>query len=160
MIPILYEAGATDFSTNGIGRLSDCVSVRVTEERNSIFEVEFVYPITGEHYDDITVVKIIVITHDESGDKQPFKIYRKSAPISGQCVYNAHHISYALSNVIVEPFARKFLFVYQFIGFASHFGFYHINKLNRHHYIAFFCCLYLRSCYVDNLKLSGLIGDI
>lgn len=105
MIPILFEAGTADFSTNGIGRLSDCVSCEVTEERNGIFEIEFIYPITGAHYDDIDVGKIIITTHDEQGDKQPFVIYRRSAPINGQVVFNAHHVSYGLSNVIIKPFS-------------------------------------------------------
>lgn len=34
MIPILYAASETDFTTNGIGLLTDAVSCTVTEERN------------------------------------------------------------------------------------------------------------------------------
>lgn len=104
MIPILYDSSETEFLTNGIGRLSDCISCVVTEERNGIYECEFDYPITGVHYQDITEGRYISVSHDEQGDRQPFKIYHKSAPIDGVVTFNAHHISYALSNVILSPF--------------------------------------------------------
>lgn len=104
MIPILYDSSENEFLTNGIGRLSDCISCVVTEERNGIYECEFEYPIIGVHYQDITEGRYISVSHDEQGDRQPFKIYHKSAPINGIVTFNAHHISYALSNVILSPF--------------------------------------------------------
>lgn len=103
MIPILYTANEQDFTSNGIGRLSDCTSCLVTEERNGIYEVEFQYPMTGVHYNDIEVGSVIMVTHDEQKDRQPFIIYRRSAPINGVVTFNAHHISYKLSNVILKP---------------------------------------------------------
>ena len=103
MIPILFDANAKTFTTNGLGRLSDCISCLVTEERNGIYEVEFDYPITGIHYDLIEVGKLIYVSHDEVGDKQPFVIYRRSAEINGLVTFNAHHVSYKLSNVIMPP---------------------------------------------------------
>ena len=36
MIPILFPSTATDFSTRGLGPLSDCISCTVTEQRNGI----------------------------------------------------------------------------------------------------------------------------
>lgn len=107
MIPILYESTETAFTSNGIGRLSDCVSCEVTEERNGEFEAEFTYPITGIHYEDITEGRIILVDHDEQKDAQPFIIYRRSAPINGIVTFNAHHISYLLSSVIIEPFTAS-----------------------------------------------------
>lgn len=107
MIPILYESTETAFTSNGIGRLSDCVSCEVTEERNGEFEAEFTYPITGIHYEDIAEGRIILVDHDEQKDAQPFIIYRRSAPINGIVTFNAHHISYLLSSVIIEPFTAS-----------------------------------------------------
>ena len=104
MIPILYDSSESEFSSNGIGRLSDCVSCVVTEERNGIYECEFEYPITGVHYSEITEGRYISASHDEQGDRQPFKIYHKSAPINGIVTFNAHHKSYELANVILSPF--------------------------------------------------------
>lgn len=104
MIPILYDRLETAFTSNGLGRLTDCISCKVIEERNGIYECEFQYPITGSHYDDIEVGRIIGCTHDEYGDIQPFDIYRKSEPINGVVTYNARHISYRLNEITVKPF--------------------------------------------------------
>lgn len=104
MIPILYAAGTTSFANNGLGRLSDCLSCIVTEERNGIFEVELRYPITGIHYADISENKIITVSHDEQKDRQPFIIYSRSAEINGIVTFYAHHISYLLSGIVVRPF--------------------------------------------------------
>lgn len=107
MIPILYDKTETSFSTNGLGRLSDCISCIVTEERNGVYECEFQYPVTGQHFDDITIGRIIACTHDESGDVQPFDIYSKSEPINGVVTFNAHHISYRLNEIVVKPFTAS-----------------------------------------------------
>ena len=104
MIPILYDRYETAFASGGLGRLSDCISCIVTEERNGIYECEFVYPITGTHYDMIEHGSIVYVPHDDTGDTQPFVIYSHSAPIDGQVTFFAHHISYRLNNIVVEPF--------------------------------------------------------
>lgn len=103
MIPILYEHNETAFTSNGLGRLPDCVSCTVIEERNGVFEVELVYPITGLHYADLQEGRIICATHDEQKDLQPFEIYARSAPINGLVTFYAHHISYRLSDIICQP---------------------------------------------------------
>ena len=107
MTPILFSKGATDFSTNGLGRLSDCISCTVTEERNGIYEVEFTYPITGAHYSEIEEGCVIACTHDDKHDVQPFDIYARSVPIDGIVTFNARHISYRLCNVILRPFSSR-----------------------------------------------------
>ena len=104
MIPILYEKTETAFTSNGLGRLSDCIRCIVTEERNGIFECEFDYPVSGVRFDDIQIGRIIACTHDEQGDVQPFDIYAKSEPINGVVTFRAHHISYRLNEITVKPF--------------------------------------------------------
>lgn len=106
MIPILYDRLETRFTTNGIGRLSECTRCIVTEERNGIYECEFDIPITGEHYSEIIPNKTTILaTHDDTHDMQPFDVYRKSAPnIKGIVTFYAHHISYRLNDVVVMPF--------------------------------------------------------
>lgn len=97
MIPILYEANEAAFTTNGIARLRDCISCVVTEERNGVFECDFEYPIDGAHFEDIIPGRIIGVTHDESGDLQPFDIVSYSKPINGVASFHAVHISYRQS---------------------------------------------------------------
>lgn len=101
MIPILFEATETSFATNGIARLRDCISCVVTEERNGVFECDFEYPINGAHFEDIIPGRIIAVTHDESGDLQPFDIVSYSKPINGVASFHAVHISYRQSFLTV-----------------------------------------------------------
>ena len=105
LIPILYSPFEKTFVSNGVGRLSECTSCIVTEERNGIYECEFVYPCSGKFYEQLIRQNgIIGVIHDDDHDIQPFEIYRHSDPIDGMVTFNAHHISYRLSNVLVKPF--------------------------------------------------------
>lgn len=104
MIPILYEKTETAFTSNGLGRLSDCIRCIATEERNGIYEVEFDYPVTGVLFSEIQEGRIIACTHDEQGDVQPFDIYRRTEPINGVVTFYAHHISYRQNEIVVKPF--------------------------------------------------------
>ena len=119
MIPILYLSDETAFQSNGLGRLSDIISCTVSEERNGPFEVEFEYPLTGVHYKDIVEGRIISCTHDESHQRQPFRIYRRSAPIDGVVTFNARHLAYDLINVVLEPYTATDLSS-ALNGFTSH----------------------------------------
>lgn len=102
MIPVLIDQYGTSYQAT-LGRLADCVSCLVTEERNGEYEVEFEYPLTGIHYADIAEGRTILVDHDDTGKAQPFEIYSHTAPLNGIVTYHAHHISYRLSNVILKP---------------------------------------------------------
>ena len=101
MIPILYDSTETSFMTNGIARLRDCISCQVTEERNGVYECDFEYPVDGAHFEDIIPGRIIAVTHDESGDVQPFDIVSYSKSIDGIASFHAVHISYRQSFLAV-----------------------------------------------------------
>lgn len=94
MIPILFEKTETAFDSNGLGRLRDCISCVVTEERNGIYECDFEYPTDGVNYDRIQLGRIIGVEHDESNDVQPFDIVGYSRPINGIVTFHCTHISY------------------------------------------------------------------
>ena len=102
MIPILYEKDETSFTSNGIGRLRDCITCTVTEERNGIFECDFEYPVTGANYDLIQCGRIVGVQHDDNGDVQPFDIVSYSKPIDGIVTFHATHISYRQSFITVK----------------------------------------------------------
>ena len=104
MIPILYDREEQFFTSNGIGRLADCITCTVTEERNSVYECEFTYPVTGRFFNDLEVGAYIMVSHDEGGDLQPFEIYKISKPINGICTYSAWHLSYKLRTMVARPF--------------------------------------------------------
>ena len=104
MIPILYDVSEKAFTSGGIGFLTDCESCKVTEEVNGIYECEFTYPVTGRLYSELTNNPIIYVKHDTVNGPQPFDIYAHSKPINGLVTFDAHHISYRLSNAVAKPF--------------------------------------------------------
>lgn len=101
MIPILYDTNETDFDSNGLGRLRDAIEVKVTEERNGVYEADFQYPVTGANFDRIRVGRIIGVTHNESEDIQPFDIVSYTKPINGIVTFHCTHISYRQSYMTV-----------------------------------------------------------
>lgn len=105
MIPILYDTNETAFANNGIARLRDVISAVVTEERNGIYELDFEYPITGANYDLIQLGRIVAVTHDDTGDVQPFDIVSYTKPIDGVITFHCTHISYRLTYNVVSPAA-------------------------------------------------------
>lgn len=107
MIPILFEKTETLFTSNGLGRLSDCIRCIVTEERNGVYECEFDYPVSGPMFSQIEEGRIIGCTHDDNHDVQPFDIYGRSEPINGVVTFYAHHISYRLNEITVKPFSAS-----------------------------------------------------
>ena len=109
MIPILYAGNEQSFLNNGLGRLSDAISCKVTEERNGVFELEMTYPITGIHFADIAENCIIYAKTEDGGNNQAFIIYKISKPLNGIVTINAQHISYLLNGFIVFPFTATSL---------------------------------------------------
>ena len=107
MIPVLYTANATDFSTFGIGVLTDTISCEVTEERNGVFECLLKYPVSGQHYGLITKECIIKAKPNDTAADQAFRIYRITKPLNGIVTIYGQHISYDLANVPVLPFSTE-----------------------------------------------------
>lgn len=108
MIPILYEKTENNFTTYGIGALSDVVSCVVPEERNGQYELVMTYPISGKQYDEIQAERIVKAKAKPLGDDQLFRIYRMSKPIRGIVTIYARHISYDLSGDVVLPFTGTY----------------------------------------------------
>lgn len=105
MIPILFAENSTVFTSNGIGRLSDAFSCNVVEERNGQYELQMSYPMTGQHYSEITIRSIIVVKPSANANIQPFRVYKISKPINGKVTVFAQHISYDLSKNVCMPFS-------------------------------------------------------
>ena len=107
MIPVLYSPSTTDFSTFGIGTLTDTISCEVTEERNGLYECLLKYPITGQHYSLITKECIVKAKPNDTSQPQAFRIYRITKPLNGIVSIYGQHISYDLANVPVMPFEAE-----------------------------------------------------
>ena len=107
MIPVLYPASATDFSSFGLGVLTDTISCEVTEERNGVFECLLKYPVSGQHYGLIAKECIIKAKPNDTAGDQAFRIYRITKPLNGIVTIYGQHISYDLANVPVLPFSTE-----------------------------------------------------
>ncbi len=105
MIPILYAASETDFTTNGIGLLTDAVSCIVTEERNGAYEATLVYPAKGHLAEYIAEDAIIKAKANDTDEPQLFRIYSSGKQIGSNTTWNAEHISYELTGNPVERFS-------------------------------------------------------
>lgn len=105
MIPILYAASETDFTTNGIGLLTDSVSCTVTEERNGAYEATLVYPAKGHLAEYIAEDAIIKAKANDTDEPQLFRIYSSGKQIGSNTTWNAEHISYELTGNPVERFS-------------------------------------------------------
>lgn len=104
MIPILFDQGATDFTTNGIGRLSDTISCEVEEERNGLYELTMEYASNGIHANNIECGSIIVVKPNLAQSRQAFDVYKIEKNIDQRMKIYAHHISYRLNYIPVAPF--------------------------------------------------------
>lgn len=107
MIPVLYSANTTDFSTFGLGVLTDTIFCEVTEERNGVFECLLKYPVSGQHYGLITKECIIKAKPNDTAADQAFRIYRITKPLNSIVTIYGQHISYDLANVPVMPFSTE-----------------------------------------------------
>lgn len=105
MIPILYAASETDFTTNGIGLLTDAVSCTVTEERNGAYEATLVYPAKGHLAEYIAEDAIIKAKANDTDEPQLFRVYKSGKQIGSNTTWNAEHISYELTGNPVERFS-------------------------------------------------------
>ena len=104
MKPILFPSTATEFTTQGLGALSDAISCIVTEERNGLYELEMQYPQSGIHFSEIQNRCIIYAIPSPYREAQPFRVYRITRPINGIATIYAQHISYDLAGIPVNPF--------------------------------------------------------
>ncbi len=105
----LYEHDETEFKSNGLGSLIDAASCSVYEERNGEFELTMEYPVTGRHFSDLALRRIIFAKPNPYGNAQPFRIYDISKPIDGIVNVSAHHISYDLMGYPIAPFQTESL---------------------------------------------------
>lgn len=105
MIPVLHPADSTSWASFGLGALSDAISCEVTEERNGQYELEMTYPVSGQHYSELALRKIILAKPNFNDPPQPFRIYEISRPLNGIVTVSAQHLSYDLSGYVDGPFS-------------------------------------------------------
>lgn len=108
MIPILFENTETEFTSQGLGSLTDAIKCTVTENRNGSFELEMTYPLGGLHYEDIQYGRIILAKPSDGAESEPFDIYKITRPIGGTVTVYGRHISYRLSYIATLPTTEQY----------------------------------------------------
>ena len=107
MIPILYGKSEKNFTSNGLGRLSESISCKVTEKRNNSYQVTLEYPVQGKLAEHIKVGNIIFCRTGYKKKCQPFDIVEVEAAGSTLRV-TAEHVSRRLKYAV---FNRTTLFL-------------------------------------------------
>lgn len=87
MKPILFNEYETNFNTNGIGVLIECVEAKVREVRNGLFELELTYPVSGRYADQIVRFNIISAKPNMEDDNHNFRIYEVKKSTDGNMLY-------------------------------------------------------------------------
>lgn len=105
MYPILYDSSELSFEDNGIGILSDAIKCTVTEERNGKFECTLQYPLSGIHFSEINLRRIILAKPNPYDRPQPFRIYRITKPMGGVVSVYSEHISYDMNGIPAKPYS-------------------------------------------------------
>lgn len=90
MIPKLFDFTELAFTSNGLGRLTDIISCKVTETRNGDCLLEAEYPKNGIRADSICELRYIGAPYDDTGRVQPFVIYKVKQDIKTMKIYAKH----------------------------------------------------------------------
>ena len=88
----------------GLGTLNEALSCEIVEELNGEFELSLTYPVTGRHYNDISLMNVLLVKPNPYTHPQLFRIYSITKPLDGKITVSACHISYDLSGYPVKPF--------------------------------------------------------
>lgn len=91
-------------TSEGLGRLNECTSAKVTEERNGAYTLQFTLPITARHYAEIANNAIVQAKPNPHDDPQLFRVFKSTKPLNGLVTYSCNHISYDLNKTSVLPF--------------------------------------------------------
>lgn len=108
MTPILYKSDEIDFTNNGLGQLNELYSVDVQEQRNGLLTFTGSYPVTGQHYADISEGRIILAKPSPLDDNHAFRIINTQLDIDGHSLQiEADSITYDLTKNIVKSVTMK-----------------------------------------------------
>ena len=102
--PILYKPTETEFQSNGLGFLSDCLSCKCLEDTDGNYYLEIEYNVNGIHFGEIEQRSIIKAKVDDYKEPQLFRVKYISKEMWSRSIITATHISYDLTGIPVEPF--------------------------------------------------------
>lgn len=109
MIPVLFDASETSFTTYGKGKLADVISCVIHETLSGEYELEMKYPVTGPLFSDLVEGGVILadnraysrsVNDRLSGNpktQQLFDIYKIGEEIDGVVTVYARHVAYRIA---------------------------------------------------------------
>lgn len=106
MIPTLYSENTTQFTTNGLGRLSDAISCAITQNKTGTYELVMEYPLDGIHAEEITNNRIIYAKPERGKTNQPFRIRNIEKNLNGRMKITARHNCYDLNYYACRQFGQ------------------------------------------------------
>lgn len=101
----LFPSDATDFTTLGLGTITDAISCSVSEERNGAYGLTMEYPVDGKLFNKIELRSIIVCKPNPFDPPQAFRVHKISKNINKKVTITADHISYDMNGIVVMPFS-------------------------------------------------------
>lgn len=100
MIPIVYDKNDLQRTTNGLGRLMDCIECTVENNADDYScELHIVYPYDGFHAEIISYANVIGVQVEPHGNIQLFDVYKISQNESGNMEIDAHHVRHRLKYI-------------------------------------------------------------
>lgn len=102
MIPILYRADEKDFTTQGLGLLSDVQSAKVTEQRNAQYYLNMEMPVFSRLFKEIKLERLVKVD-DHNDENQLFRIKKIDTPSNGLCNIYLEHISRDIEGYTINP---------------------------------------------------------
>lgn len=101
---ILFEKNSNNWSSLGIGPLSETINPTVTRERNGIYSLSFQYPVKGKLFNELKVGRWIVADAGPTlrAKAQRFEIETITKPIDGIVTVYCEHYRYQLLRSIVK----------------------------------------------------------
>ena len=94
----LYDIDAT----TKICVLDEVLECLVTEEQNSIFELEMTYSIYSSNFSNLKNNRVLKVKASDELGEQLFRIYYISNEINGRISVKAQHITYDLIDNFIE----------------------------------------------------------
>lgn len=107
MIPVLFAQNEKKFTSNGIGRLSDCMTGIVSERINEFYTLELTYPASGRYAEELIAGRVILALPAEGETPQPFRIREVDRTLKGVITVQAEHLSYDLAGYPIAPFTAS-----------------------------------------------------
>lgn len=104
MIPMLFGAAESAYTTHGLGPIRDATSCLVTEEANGAFELKLSVPCSSPRLAQLVKGNQILVPPNPYDRPQPFRIQRVTKGLRGEMDVYAQHLCYDLAGVPINRF--------------------------------------------------------